>query len=537
MMIERACDPRLHEPDLALNLDICEYVNQKKQNIPFEVSELVVHFINNRDQKVAILALTLLDTLIRNCGYAFHLQISRKDFLNELVKKFPEQPPPFPNAVQIKILEFINEWKLALCNQPRYRQDFGKIEELHNILSFKGYRFPTVKPERLSTLMNKQTLSTADELEEADKEALQAKLQELIRRGTPADLIKANELMKVITGYDQKAKPDYQTQVARQLNRIEKRIEQLSSLLVPGVVFDRSIQNMYNECISAQSKIRKLIEDDEDESLQERLLTLNDSINQLEIQYQNARQGIFSEDAITFQNKPAAGERSTQSKKQSGIKSKSEASLIDLDLGFDSKPQTSQSSDNLLDSLEGLTFEDNLLPGFKPIQLGSTSNSPVPQRISPTSGLGVPNSQFSGFGDLLSGNNSNFDISPNTSMDTSAPASLSTTSSSSAQILSNELIQVTCQVFIDSDRAYLQFVFQNQSKFKIEDLDFKVAVPKSVQVSMSSFSSNFLLPQVGQATLPVELQYSSQATNPRYKYILNFKANGKDHSFNGQITH
>jgi hypothetical protein len=41
----------------------------------------------------------------------------------------------------------------------------------------------------------------------------------------------------------------------------------------------------------------------------ERLLTLNDAINQLEIQYQNARQGIFSEDAITFQNKSATGER------------------------------------------------------------------------------------------------------------------------------------------------------------------------------------------------------------------------------------
>lgn len=36
--------------------------------------------------------LQLLDNCVKNCGYPFHLQIATKEFLNELVRKFPERP-------------------------------------------------------------------------------------------------------------------------------------------------------------------------------------------------------------------------------------------------------------------------------------------------------------------------------------------------------------------------------------------------------------------------------------------------------------
>jgi ADP-ribosylation factor-binding protein GGA len=34
----------------------------------------------------------LLDIMVKNCGYPMHLIISSKEFLNELVRKFPERP-------------------------------------------------------------------------------------------------------------------------------------------------------------------------------------------------------------------------------------------------------------------------------------------------------------------------------------------------------------------------------------------------------------------------------------------------------------
>lgn len=37
--------------------------------------------------------LQLLELCTKNCGYPFHLQLANKDFLNELVRCFPERVP------------------------------------------------------------------------------------------------------------------------------------------------------------------------------------------------------------------------------------------------------------------------------------------------------------------------------------------------------------------------------------------------------------------------------------------------------------
>ncbi len=44
-------------------------------------------------------------------------------------------------------------------------------------------------------------MKTKDELQAEDRSAQEAKLQELLRRGTPADLQAANDLMKVMSGF------------------------------------------------------------------------------------------------------------------------------------------------------------------------------------------------------------------------------------------------------------------------------------------------------------------------------------------------
>jgi len=102
---------------------------------------LIVQAINHRNPHVSLLALGLLDTLVQMCGYPFHLQISTKEFLNELVRRFPERPPPFPGPVMSRILELIHGWKEGICADSRWRDDLGNIRDMHRLLSFKGYRF------------------------------------------------------------------------------------------------------------------------------------------------------------------------------------------------------------------------------------------------------------------------------------------------------------------------------------------------------------------------------------------------------------
>ncbi|KAI0232939.1 ARF-binding protein, partial [Massospora cicadina] len=513
MMIERACDPRLAEPSLALNLEICDHINSKKQNTPHEVSNFLVQLINYREPKVAVLALHLLDTCVRNCGYAFHLQIARKEFLNELVKKFPEQPPAFPSSVQAKILELINEWKLGLASQARYRSDFRKINELHNILVFKGYKFPIAKPDRIAALTSRPTLSSAEELEEADKETLSAKLQEHIRRGTPSDLVKANDLMKLLSGYDQERRPDYHSLVDRQLINVEKSIEHISAQL-----------KLYDECSASQSKIQRLILEEDEGGHAERLLELNDKINELKQQFDNASNGIFIDTPIQF-----------QARRASKASPAPEATIL-IDLGDDflkPMPQQPNSTNlpsspssngshlpfSLIDGLEGLNIETpatSLSPALstpKAIQLDSNHTSP------PVNSGG---------------------LSPYSSSDYFHHAAYPgvegvSDSVKRSVLLQSDLLKVTTSSYTSGQVVYLQFDFYNSSPKRIEQLDLKLAVPKGLQTVITGITSTQLLPHIGHVSLPVEIRFTTNRQAVKYRYIITFVADGEPFSYQGEV--
>ena len=67
-------------------------------------------------------------------------------------------------------------------------------------------------------------------MEAEDREAQSAKLQELIRRGTPRDLAAAQELMKTLAGANPDAKPDYRTQALNELNKLESKVILLNEI-------------------------------------------------------------------------------------------------------------------------------------------------------------------------------------------------------------------------------------------------------------------------------------------------------------------
>lgn len=150
--IQQACSPENYEPNLALNLEISDLINSKKGNAPREAAVAIVNYINHRNPNVSLLALNLLDICVKNCGYPFHLQISTKEFLNELVRRFPERPPIRPTRVQMKILEAIEEWRGTICQTSRYKEDLGFIRDMHRLLSYKGYVFPEVRREDAAVL-------------------------------------------------------------------------------------------------------------------------------------------------------------------------------------------------------------------------------------------------------------------------------------------------------------------------------------------------------------------------------------------------
>ncbi|KAF4943758.1 hypothetical protein FSARC_14839, partial [Fusarium sarcochroum] len=334
--VQAACSPENYEPNLALNLEIADLINSKKGTAPRESATAIVNYINHRNPNVALLALGLLDICVKNCGYPFHLQIGTKEFLNELVRRFPERPPMRPTRVQAKILEAIEEWRGTICETSRYKEDLGFIRDMHRLLSYKGYVFPEVRREDAAVLNPSDNLKSAEEMEEEEREAQSAKLQELIRRGTPEDLQEANRLMKVMAGYDTRSKTDYRAKAAEEVAKIQAKARLLEERLdafkqgdtmQDGDVFSELAASLQ----SAQPKIQKMCEEESDDhEAVAKLLEINDSIHRTAERYKLMKKGDMEGAA-----KVAAGAPPPSAPSGAAVASSSSAanelSLIDFD--------------------------------------------------------------------------------------------------------------------------------------------------------------------------------------------------------------
>lgn len=102
---------------------------------------------------------------------------------------------------------------------------------MHRLLSYKGYIFPEVRREDAAVLNSSEALRSAEEMEEEEKAAQSAKLQELIRRGTPHDLQEANKLMKIMAGYDTRNKTDWRAKAADEVVKVQQKAKLLEDML------------------------------------------------------------------------------------------------------------------------------------------------------------------------------------------------------------------------------------------------------------------------------------------------------------------
>ncbi|CAG8940229.1 unnamed protein product [Penicillium salamii] len=354
--IRNACDPQNYEPNLALNLEVTDLINTKKGNAPRESAFDIVHLINSRNQNVALLALALLDIAVKNCGYPFHLQIGTKEFLNELVRRFPERPPMRPSRVQHRILESIEEWRQTICQTSRYKEDLGFIRDMHRLLLYKGYMFPEVRREDAAVLNPSDNLRSADEMEEEEKEAQSAKLQELIRRGTPADLQEANRLMKVMAGFDNRHKTDYRAKAAEEVVKVQQKAKILEEMLQnqqPGETVPEGdvFEELAGALQSAHPKIQRMCEEESDDpEAVHKLLEINDSIHRTIERYKLVKKGDL--DAASRIPKGTLGTTTGVS-----TNANNELSLID----FDPEPQPDSNGNEATPSQGGSSLENDLL--------------------------------------------------------------------------------------------------------------------------------------------------------------------------------
>ncbi|XP_023205484.1 target of Myb protein 1 isoform X4 [Xiphophorus maculatus] len=140
-LIERATNSSLPSEDWELNMEICDIINSSEEGPRDAVRAIKKRIVANKNFKEIMLALTVLETCVKNCGYRFHTSVTTRDFIEGVLVRsiIPRNNPP--QVVHDRVLGIIQAWADAFRSSP----DLTGVVSVYEDLRRKGLEFPAAQ--------------------------------------------------------------------------------------------------------------------------------------------------------------------------------------------------------------------------------------------------------------------------------------------------------------------------------------------------------------------------------------------------------
>ncbi|KAJ4752522.1 Target of Myb protein 1 [Rhynchospora pubera] len=331
-LVHRATSDQLIGPDWAMNMEICDILNRDPGQAKDAVKGLKKR-IAHKSPKVQLLALTLLETIVKNCGDIVHMHVAERDLPHEMVKLARKKCDPH---VKEKVLVLIDTWQEAFGGpRARYPQYFAAYHELLRA----GAVFPQ-RAERSAPYFNPQVLPAGTYPQSSRSPDFQREEPES-SAGTEPPALTLSEIQNARGIMDV---------LAEMLNALDPANRE--------GIRQEVIVDLVQQCRNYKQRVVHLVNSTAEEELLSQGLALNDDLQRVLGKHDAIAAGIpFREDNS---NKGKDKEKEAEKPKQRSLQQ-----LVDIEDGTSSN----RTSTNDQDRESGASTEDKpplqqlLLPG------------------------------------------------------------------------------------------------------------------------------------------------------------------------------
>ncbi|NXN16839.1 HGS kinase, partial [Indicator maculatus] len=136
-LADKATSQLLLETDWESILQICDMIRQGDTQAKYAVSAIKKK-VNDKNPHVALYALEVMESVVKNCGQTVHDEVANKQTMEELKEILKRQ---VESSVRSKILYLIQAWAHAFRNEPKYKV----VQDTYQIMKVEGHVFPEFK--------------------------------------------------------------------------------------------------------------------------------------------------------------------------------------------------------------------------------------------------------------------------------------------------------------------------------------------------------------------------------------------------------
>ncbi|XP_059462571.1 TOM1-like protein 6 [Corylus avellana] len=255
--VDKATSDLLMSPDWTMNIDICDSVNSHHWQAK-DVVKAVKKRLQHKNPRVQLLSLTLLETMVKNCGDYVHFQIAEKKILEEMIKIVKKKANM---QVREKILALLDSWQEAFGGPGgKYPQYYMAYEELRR----SGVEFPKRSVDASPIFTPPVTHPT-------------------LNLAQPGYGMPSNSSRRL----DETMATEIESLSLSSMDSMRNIMELLSDMLQAvnpsdrAAIRDEVIVDLVNRCRSNQKKLMQMLTTTGDEELLGQGLELNDSLQSL----------------------------------------------------------------------------------------------------------------------------------------------------------------------------------------------------------------------------------------------------------------